>query len=40
MRSDHKDGPSQTLILVIEKNKGEAPINWKGYRELTSKWYK
>ncbi len=37
MRSDHIDGPSQTLIGVIERQKGEAPINWNGYRELTSK---
>jgi hypothetical protein len=37
MRPDRDDGPSKTLIKVIESNKGEAPINWKGYRELTSK---
>jgi hypothetical protein len=37
MRPDRDDGPSKTLINVIERNKGEAPINWKGFRELTSK---
>ena len=37
MRKDKLDGPSQTLIYVIESNKGVALSNWKGFRELTSK---
>jgi hypothetical protein len=37
MRKDKLDGPSQTLINVIENNKGVAPSTWKGFRELTSK---
>ena len=37
MRKDKLDGPSQTLINVIESHKGVAPSTWKGFRELTSK---
>lgn len=37
MRKDKLDGPSQTLIRVIESYKGIAPSTWKGFRELTSK---
>jgi hypothetical protein len=31
------DGPSQTLISVINRNNGAAPADWKGYRPLTDK---
>jgi hypothetical protein len=37
MRKDKIDGPSQTLIRVIDSFKGTAPSYWKGFRELTSK---
>jgi hypothetical protein len=32
-----KDGPSQSLLCVIESYNGQAPPNWKGYRELKEK---
>lgn len=32
-----KDGPSNTLISVIESNDFKAPSNWRGCRELTQK---
>lgn len=31
------DGPSTTLIKVIESNKNKAPKKWKGFRVLTEK---
>merc|ERR1712157_162319 len=31
------DGPSRTLIAFMERRGGVAPINWDGYRPLTSK---
>ena len=38
MLPDYKDGPSNTLLEVIEDNHGVAPASWKGFRELTEKW--
>lgn len=32
-----RDGPSVTLLDVIDEYGGEAPANWDGYRELTEK---
>jgi hypothetical protein len=32
-----KDGPSKTLIAVIEDAGGHAPSTWKNYRVLTDK---
>lgn len=37
MRPDRLDGPSATLIRVIERNNCIAPSSWRGFRELTSK---
>ena len=37
MIQDRPDGPSNTLLSVIQENGGKAPIDWKGYRELTEK---
>jgi hypothetical protein len=37
MLSDIVDGPSETLIDVIQSHKGEAPTDWQGCRELTEK---
>lgn len=34
---DERDGPSSTLINVINNRGRAAPENWKGFRELTSK---
>jgi hypothetical protein len=34
---DYVDGPSNTLLLVIEESGGKAPSNWEGFRELTEK---
>ena len=31
------DGPAQTLLRIMNNGGGVAPINWKGYRALTSK---
>jgi hypothetical protein len=31
------DGPTNTLLEVIESNDGVAPSDWRGYRELTEK---
>jgi len=31
------DGPSNTLLRVIQEHGGKAPIDWNGYRELTEK---
>ena len=31
------DGPSQTLLEFIDENKGDAPMDWAGFRELTEK---
>ena len=39
MIPDHKDGPSNTLLEVIRSSGGKAPNDWKGYRELTEKWF-
>jgi hypothetical protein len=33
----HKDGPSNTLLEVIEAEGGKAPSDWPGYRVLTEK---
>mgnify|MGYP000972596083 CR=1 FL=1 len=33
----HVDGPSNTLLEVIAENGGKAPLDWRGYRELTEK---
>jgi hypothetical protein len=35
MRKDHEDGPSKTLIGILEAHNKIAPSDWKGYRELT-----
>jgi hypothetical protein len=32
-----KDGPTLTLKNYIEELNGNAPSNWKGFRELTDK---
>lgn len=32
-----EDGPTKSLMGVMEKNQFEAPKDWKGYRALTSK---
>lgn len=32
-----EDGPSISLLGVIEESNGMAPSNWKGFRELTEK---
>lgn len=37
MLPEYKDGPSNTLLNVIEEYNGVAPKNWRGYRELTEK---
>jgi len=37
MLPNWKDGPSNTLLGVIEDNGGNAPSTWKGFRELTEK---
>lgn len=34
---DEPDGPSNTLLNVINNRGRTAPENWKGFRELTSK---
>lgn len=39
MIPEHKDGPSNTLLEVLHSNGNKAPNYWKGYRELTEKWY-
>lgn len=31
------DGPSNTLLEVIQEFGGKAPHDWKGYRALTEK---
>lgn len=31
------DGPSTTILTVIDSDHGIAPSTWKGYRELTEK---
>ena len=31
------DGPTNTLLGVIEKHKCKAPADWQGFRALTSK---
>lgn len=31
------DGPTQTIMNVIDNENGQAPVNWNGYRELTEK---
>lgn len=31
------DGPSSTLITVMQEYGFKAPSDWKGYRELTEK---
>ena len=37
LKINPKDGPSKTLIEVIEEHDKQAPRDWKGYRALTSK---
>ena len=37
LKMNPKDGPSLTLKAYIEELNGTAPVNWKGYRELTEK---
>ncbi|CAK86482.1 unnamed protein product (macronuclear) [Paramecium tetraurelia] len=37
MIPEHKDGPSNTLLEVINSAGGRAPYDWKGFRELTEK---
>ncbi len=37
MIPEHKDGPSNTLLEVIESEGGIAPEDWQGYRALTEK---
>ena len=32
-----EDGPSKTLLNVINSSMGKAPSKWEGFRELTSK---
>lgn len=32
MLPDIVDGPSETLIEVIQSHKGEAPSDWQGFR--------
>ena len=32
-----EDGPSKTLLNVINNSLDRPPKNWKGYRELTEK---
>lgn len=39
MIPEHKDGPSNTLLEVIHSAGGRAPYDWKGFRELTEKWF-
>lgn len=39
MIPEHKDGPSNTLLEVIHSYGGKAPNDWKGFRELTEKWF-
>ncbi len=34
MAPDQIDGPSQTIIDVIESCDGKAPEDWKGYRAV------
>ena len=34
---DREDGPSLSLLRVMEAHGCEAPRDWKGYRELTEK---
>ena len=31
------DGPCQRLIAYMEEHSGEAPVDWRGFRPLTSK---
>lgn len=37
MTPGRTDGPSQTLLGVINDHNGSAPSDWKGFRELTEK---
>ena len=37
LKINPNDGPSKTLIEVIEEHNMEAPEDWAGYRALTSK---
>lgn len=37
MIPDYKDGPSNTLLEVIRSSGGKAPLDWRGFRELTEK---
>lgn len=37
MIPDYKDGPSNTLLEVIRSTGGKAPLDWRGFRELTEK---
>jgi hypothetical protein len=37
LRSEIRDGPSQSIITYMEKRNGIAPNGWAGYRPLTSK---
>jgi hypothetical protein len=38
MRICPEDGPTKNLNKIVNiKHKGQAPANWKGFRELTSK---
>ena len=39
MLTNIEDGPSTTLLSIIKNNNMKAPQDWKGFRELTSKWY-
>ena len=40
MLTNIEDGPSTTLLSIIKNNNMKAPQDWKGFRELTSKWIK
>lgn len=37
LHPNKNDGPSKTLIKLIQSYQKEAPVNWQGFRELTEK---
>ena len=37
MIPNYDDGPSNTLLAVIQENGGSAPKDWNAFRELTEK---
>ena len=39
MLPGYYDGPSHTLLEVINNLNGKAPLTWQGFRILTEKWF-